>query len=128
MLTFPYNTNEVPAVPYITLQIQPAQQPGVPVIYEAKLDSGAGLTVIPIDLAQRWGLRRDGAIRLQAYNGHISTNPIYWVDIVIGAWTFPMVQVTALRRANVLLERNVLNQMRIIHDGPQQAVTITSRS
>lgn len=128
MLTFPYNTRESPSAPYFTLQIKPAQRPGPLVVCEAKLDSGASLTVIPSDLVQQWQLRSDGVIHLRAYDGHVSRRPIYWVDFVIGTWQFPMVQVTTTRRSNVLLGRNVLNQMRIVHDGPQQIVEIISRS
>ena len=97
-------------------------------VCEAKLDSGASLTVIPSDLVQQWQLPSDGAVHLRAYNGHVSRRPIYRVDFVIGSWHFPMVRVTATRRSNVLLGRNVLNQMRIVHDGLQQIVEIISRS
>ena len=128
MLTFPYNTRESPSAPYFTLQIKPAQRPGPLVVCEAKLDSGASVTVIPSDLVQQWQLPSDSAVHLRAYNGHVSRRPIYWVDFVIGSWHFPMVRVTATRRSNVLLGRNVLNQMRIVHDGLQQIVEIISRS
>jgi len=128
MLTFPYNTKQRPPAPYITLQLKPSRQVGAPITCEAKLDSGASLTVIPSDFVQRWGLRQRGTVRLRAYNGHVSRGPIYWVDLIIGTWHFPMVRVTGAKRTNVLLGRDVLNQMRIVHDGPQQIVEIISRS
>jgi len=128
MLTFPYNTNLNPPAPYITLQLKPSQQVGILITCAAKLDSGAALTAIPLDFVQQWKLRPDGTVRLRAYNGRASTGLIYWVDFVIGTWLFPMVKVTATKRTNILLGRNVLNQMRIVHDGPRQIVEIISRS
>jgi hypothetical protein len=48
----------------------------------------------------------------------------YRVDITIGARRFRRVLVTVSRRTNVLIGRDLLNQLTILHNGPQLRVEI----
>jgi len=124
MLTFRYNKIEQPSAPYISIEIAPAGRRRKPIPRQAKLDSGASLTVIPETLRRRWNILPSGSVRVQAYNGQASVRPVYLVDIIIDPYQFHDVEVTIASRRNILLGRNVMNKLRITLDGTQEIVEI----
>jgi hypothetical protein len=124
MLTFPYNQNENPPAPYIEVVISPSKKTDARTLRKAKIDSGASLTVIPDNLVSQWNLQIRRKIRVRGYDGYASERYTYLVDILIGSQHFEMIEVTCSRRVNILLGRDVLNKLRILHDGPRQVVEI----
>ena len=124
MLIFPYETGELPPAPHIDLQISVPHQSETLKNMRAKLDSGASLTVIPQNLVRQWNLIKHMDVRVRAYDGTLGMRPAYYVDIRIGTRWFLDVRVIASKRRNILLGRNVLNQLSITHDGPHQIVRI----
>ncbi len=124
MLTFRYNRGESPPAPYITLEIAPSERSRKPVRRRAKLDSGASLTVIPDSLPRRWRVPIVGFVTIRAYNGQKSLRTVYLVDIIIGSKRFQDVRVTIAPRRNILLGRDILNQLRVTLDGPRQIIEI----
>lgn len=124
MKTFPYEVSEQPPAPYLDLKIRPSLQAMSFLSQRAKLDSGAGMTVIPSSLVDRWKLVPHSTVTVRAYDGHVSTRPTYLVDLAIGKRQFTQVKVTLSPRTNVLLGRDVLNQLRITLDGPHQITEI----
>lgn len=124
MLTCRYNRGESPPAPYITLEITPSGRRCKPIRRRAKLDTGASLTVIPENLPGRWRIDSVGMATLRAYNGQKSMRPVHVVDIIIGSKHFQDVRVTVAPRRNILLGRDILNQLRITLDGPQQIIDI----
>lgn len=124
MKTFPYETSEQPPAPYLELKIRPSLQAINFLTQRAKLDSGASMTVIPSSIVARWQLMPFSRVTVRAYDGHVSTRPTYLVDLAIGKRRFTRVKVTLSPRTNVLLGRDVLNQLRITLDGPRQITKI----
>ncbi|HIE27127.1 TPA: hypothetical protein EYP66_07565 [Candidatus Poribacteria bacterium] len=124
MLTFRYSRGEYPPAPYITLEITPSGRRRKPIRRRAKLDTGASLTVIPDTLPGRWRIDSVGTATLRAYNGQKSRRPVYVVDVIIGSKRFQDVSVTVAPRRNILLGRDILNQLRITLDGPLQIIDI----
>lgn len=124
MLTFPYNQDEYPPAPYIEVVISPSWKTDVRILRKAKIDSGASLTVIPDNLVSRWNLQTRRKIRVRGYDGYASERYTYFADISVGSRRFETVEVTCSRRINILLGRDVLNQLRVMHDGPRQIVEI----
>ena len=124
MLTFRYNRGESPPAPYITLEIAPSGRSRKPVHRQAKLDSGASLTVIPDSLPRQWRVASFGTAIFRAYNGQKSMRPVYLVDIIIGSKHFRDIRVTIASRRNILLGRDILNQLRVTLDGPRQIIEI----
>lgn len=82
------------------------------------------MTVIPASLAQQWRLRRIARVRVRAFDGTLSVRPLYRVNIIIGSCQFRRVEVTVSHRTNILLGRDILNQLTITHNGPQLRVEI----
>ncbi len=124
MLTFPYNQDENPPTPYIEAIISPSGKTDICALWQAKIDSGASLTVIPDNLVSQWNIQVRRKIRVRGYDGHASERYTYLVDILIGSRRFETVEVTCSKRINIFLGRDVLNQLRIMHDGPRQIVEI----
>jgi len=88
------------------------------------LGSGASITVIPEGLVVQWNLALRGTVRIRGYDGQASRRPLYRVDFRIGSRLFRAVHVTASPRANVLVGRDLMNQLRLLLDGPKQTVEI----
>jgi hypothetical protein len=63
-------------------------------------------------------------MRVRAFDGTFIVRPFYTVDVFIGTQRFSRVRVLASRRANVLLGRDILNQLTITHNGPLLRVEI----
>jgi len=80
MLTFPYETSEIPPAPYIDLQVSAPNQSEVIKNMRAKLDSGASITVIPQNLVREWNLVKQGDVRARAYDNTPRLHPVYYED------------------------------------------------
>ena len=123
-MRFQYDPMEQPPAPYIDLQVSPHNVMGQMTTVSAKLDSGASVTVIPSRLAQHWNMLPISYSRFRGYDGSVTTRPTYRVDIRIGMRQFKDIRVTTSLRRNILLGRDVMNQLRILLDGPQQTVEV----
>lgn len=77
----------------------------------AKLDSGADLTVIPMKSLKRLGLVPMRVIKVRGYDGRVKSVASYLANFSISKFTSEMVEVLATERDDVLLGRNILNQM-----------------
>ena len=124
MLIFRYNKRETPSAPYIELKIMPTGRARKPTKRQAKLDSGASITVIPESLIRRWRIPFVATIAVRGYNGHVSVRPTYKVDILIGTRRFDNLEVTIASRRNILLGRDIMNKLRITLDGARETVEI----
>lgn len=124
MLRFSYDESEQPPAPYIELHISPHDPAKDTITMWAKLDSGASTTVLPTQLAQRWGILPVGYSRFLGYDGRVTIRPIYRIDVVIGARWFRDIRVTVSPRSNVLLGRDVMNKLRLVLDSPQRVVEV----
>jgi hypothetical protein len=118
-----YNMSEIPPAPYITLEIAPSGRRRKPIRRRAKIDSGASMTLIPESLPKRWRLPFVISTTLRAYDGQDTVRPLYLVDI-IGSRHFQDVWVTVVPRRHILLGRDILNQLHVTLNGPQQTIEI----
>jgi predicted aspartyl protease len=124
MLTFSYNGGERPPAPYVDLEAA-SPVPNSPAIPgRGKIDSGAAMTVIPDALVARFNLIPSDVTDLVSFDGRITRRIVYRVDLIIGSRRFASLPVTSTRRRNVLLGRDVMNQLLITLDGHQLTLTI----
>jgi hypothetical protein len=124
MLTFPYDTGETPPFPGIDLIVHAAVNLSVAEPQRAKLDSGAGVSVVPQKLISRLHLFPYGFMPVQGYDGVQVIRSTYLVTLIIGQRRFDRLEVIALPRTNVLLGRDVLNELEVCLDGPRRVVEI----
>jgi predicted aspartyl protease len=84
-----------------------------------KLDTGAGLSIIPQRMIGELALSPHGQIWARSYDGAYSRRQVYYARFVIEGHELAVVQCLAVERENVLLGRNVLNRFAITLDGPK---------
>lgn len=113
LLRFPYDQTEQPPAPFVEVQVAPHGTTDF-VMMRAKVDCGAAITVLPRGIVLRWRLRPFRWIYLRAFNGRITRQRTYRVDITLGNRRFDNVEVTAASRTDILLGRDILNQIRVV--------------
>lgn len=86
---------------------------------KGKIDTGADITVIPAKIVRDLNLLPVRIIKTRGYNGKISLKPMYLVNISIKEFKFDLVEVIAARREDILIGRNILNQLTIKLNGKQ---------
>lgn len=83
-----------------------------------KLDTGAGVTVIPETLVAELGLVSQGRVWARSYDGTYSERPTYYTRMILSGNDLRAVRCIAANRQNVLVARNVLNRFVLTLDGP----------
>jgi hypothetical protein len=124
MLAFPYETHEKPPAPYLDVGIGPYHPDATTVPWKAKLDSGASLTIIPADLVRILALEPVGLVYVRGYDTQLTARFAYRANLVIGSRRFEALRVTTAPRKNILLGRDVMNQLLITLDGHQLTLTV----
>ena len=113
---FRYDTEVVPPAPIVKTQVinpltrETSHLPG-------KLDTGAAMTVIPRELVTALHLEQMGDVLCQGYDGVETLRPLYYVALEVAGYHFPIVEVTASPRQDVLLGRDVLNHFILTLNG-----------
>jgi hypothetical protein len=125
MIRYSYNRQLVPPAPFVHVTIRCLETGkelnGVP----AQMDSGADRSVLPGNYVEELGLVQLDEIPVAGFGGHISLIPSYRVALAIHQ--FPPLLVEVIAHADepfVLLGRDVLNQFRLLFDGPQNFLEI----
>ena len=85
----------------------------------AQLDTAAYMTVVPMTIVEQLQLEQFDQAAVAGFGGHISVAPMYLVHLAINNLPTALVHVLADRdEPFVLLGRDVLNQHRVVLDGP----------
>ncbi len=132
-----------PALPIVELQLQaigaetaPASHTSVgtgtsrgqAVRLTALIDSGADATIIPLPYLEQANIEQVGRAKMRWGTHASSSYDVYLATIQIGSHTFFGVRILADKQGTeAILGRDVLNQMKIILNGPAQVVEIPER-
>ena len=112
-----YDRDTSPPFPYVNLVVSRPEgnnyepRPG-------KIDTGASLTTIPIDMVGLLDLQRVGNVPVCAFDGSVDQYNVYRVNIKIGDISREYVRVIATQRNNVLVGRDLINLWHMRLDGP----------
>lgn len=112
-----YDPTYSPPAPILEVTVSNPHNPqvqGIP--KEAKIDSGADMTAIPEDLVNALGLIPAREIPTKGYKKGEQTHHTYFVDVSLDGHSF-YTEVMAVERTNVLIGRDILNQLKLILDG-----------
>lgn len=82
-----------------------------------KIDTGADITVIPIEWVRRLSLMPASVVWVQGYDGRPRGVYMYYVEIKLQNFEFPLVKVIASNRRDALIGRDILNKLKIELDG-----------
>ena len=92
---------------------------------KALIDSGASRTVIPEYLINKLNLVPAGEVDVEGYKEGKEKHLTYFVDVEFKGFNFSYTEVIAVKRKNVLLGRDILNQTILLLDGKKLSYDIT---
>lgn len=118
---------ELPPAPILQIKINNPKMPEKTVNQKALIDSGASRTVIPDSLIKRLKLFPAGEIEAEGYKEEeeVQKHKTYFVDVEFKGYSFTYTEVIAVKRKNVLLGRDILNQTILVLDGKKLSFDIT---
>jgi hypothetical protein len=124
-LVFHYVQQETPAAPYVLASIRRLDGQAATSDLPAKVDSAADRTVLPLHLATQLGLDELEQRPFAGLGSIVTTLSIYRVLLTICGLSPIVADVAgAPGEPHILLGRDILNQLRVVLDGPKQRVEI----
>lgn len=125
MKTYYYSTNYYPPAPVVEIVLISAAENLQVGPLTGMADSGADGTIIPINYLRQINAPSTDEMFIRSQWGERHRVLLYLVDMKIGDMTLYGCEVVGDKRSNeIVLGRDVLNQLRILHDGPAEAVEI----
>jgi len=113
-----YDTTYLPPAPILEVTVSNPHKPeveGIP--KEALIDSGAFMTAVPEDFVDKLKILPARKIKgVKGYKGKGQSHSTYFVDVSFNGYAF-YTEVMAVKRKNVLIGRDILNQLKLILDG-----------
>ena len=123
MIRYAYQSQLQPPAPFVSVKVRnPAT--GVELgDLPAQLDTAADRTVLPDTIVKSLGLPQIGSIQIAGFGGVIHSFPVFAALVGIHDLAPQPVKVaTHADEVWILLGRDVLNNRRIVLDGPQLAL------
>lgn len=84
---------------------------------EAKIDTGADITVLPQHVISELRLIPASRIYVSSFDGREEVKYTYFVNLYFNNFKFQMIEVIGAKRRNALLGRDVLNMLKTVLDG-----------
>jgi len=84
---------------------------------QAKLDTGADMTVIPQRAVSELRLIPASRVSVTSFDGQRIWRYTYFVNLSFNGFEYKMVEVISAQHRDVLLGRDILNRLKIILDG-----------
>lgn len=124
-MNFVYDSAYFPPAPTIDLTFSSATTGRMTPSLRAFVDSGADATLVPRALLEGIQATFADDAYLRSQWGERRRVRLYVVDVKIGDWVLPGITVVGDDRSSELIVgRDVLNQLRILLDGPTQRVQV----
>lgn len=122
----PYDQSYVPPVPVIEIALRLPEGDQIGPL-PAVIDTGADVTVVPISTLAQLPIRPFQSGFLRSQWGERRSIDLYLLDIQIGGLTLPGVDVVGDELGHeLILERNVLNKLIVLLDGPALTTTLSN--
>jgi predicted aspartyl protease len=124
-MKFSYDRSYSPAAPVVNIQIGVPGEAVNNTEYPAFIDTGADGTIIPSAYLRQFDIEPDSQRYLRSQWGDRRTVDVYLMDIVVNTIHLSPVEIVADELGNeIILGRNVLNQLIITLDGPDNVFEI----
>lgn len=124
--SYPYNNRDfTPAMPVVVVSVSGLHRRGPIAQVEALIDSGADSTMLPVDLLQQVRASFHETKMMRGVTGHRVAVDTYFVTIQVGPYEIGGVEALGMvEGAEVILGRDVLNQLEITLHGPAHELWI----
>ncbi|WP_456331672.1 retroviral-like aspartic protease family protein [Fervidibacter sacchari] len=123
---FAYDASYEPPAPVVQILLSNPVDPSQQTQVWGLIDTGADITVVPETMVLSLQLIRQGEIQVGSFDGIFRLHPVFLVDIQIGQLRFDLVEVIAAATNELILGRNVLNQLDLHLNGPHLVVEIVN--
>jgi len=111
-----YNFEYSPPAPSLKIKlIRPFSSRSLEI--QAKLDTGADITVLPQDVVGELRLVPASRISVSSFDGREVWRYTYFVNLSFHNFEYGMVEVVGAKRRDALLGRDVLNRLKTVLDG-----------
>jgi predicted aspartyl protease len=125
MIRYLYNRQVNPPAPFVHVTIRTANASKELSEYPAQIDPGADRTVIPWQAVEELGLDEIRRLPIGMVGGQILNMPTFLVQIQIRQLESLALEVLGDKEERfTLLGRDILNNFRLLLDGPQLALEI----
>lgn len=84
---------------------------------QAKLDTGADITVLPQHTISELRLIPASRVSVSSFDGQEARRYTYFVNLSFNGFEYKMVEVIGAQRRDALLGRDILNRLKTILDG-----------
>ncbi|MCI0576611.1 MAG: retroviral-like aspartic protease family protein [Chloroflexi bacterium] len=124
-MKYPYNQDYFPPAPSVPVRFgRPGESLAIGPL-NAFIDTGADATIVPVRFIAPLGLQVDARKYLRSQWGERRKVYTYFVDLEIAESRLPMIEIIADERGGeIILGRNVLNNLIMTLNGPKQMVDI----
>ena len=125
MIVYSYNRQITPSAPFVHITVERPDKGAAVADVPSQLDTAADITVVPASVVETLGLVQLGEVEIMGFGGHITTVPTFLVSLAIRQFEPIIVKVLVNPdEPCVLLGRDVLNQYRVLLDGPRLKLQI----
>ena len=119
-----YNPAVSPPAPFVPIAIAHPLRPTAHRAVSAKVDTGADITALPVELVQGLVLSQKHLLEVAGYDNELTVIPTYDVLLEL-AQARVRLEVVAVPDEYALLGRDVLNLLRLLLDGPALTLEIS---
>lgn len=125
MIRYRYARQLNPPAPFVYVRLRCPTTGNLAADVPAQLDTAADRTVLPGGLVEALGLVEDGRALFQGFAGEVIELPVMLVEIQVHDLPPSLTRAVLGRaEAHILLGRDVLNDYRVLLDGPQRVLEI----
>lgn len=117
MYSHDYDTTYDPAMPVVEIQVESLEEPGNIIAMVAIVDSGSDTSFLPEKYLKRIGAERVRKARVRDIQNLSMIVDIYMVKIRIGDFEFFGVRVVGDKQDQVIIGRNILNEVIVTLNG-----------
>jgi len=111
-----YSLEHSPPAPSMTVRVsKPLSNRSLEL--QAKLDTGADMTVLPQRAISELGLIPASRVSVTSFEGREFSRYTYFVNIWFNGFGCRIVEVIGARRRDALLGRDILNKIKLVLDG-----------
>jgi len=126
-MSLPYSQAFAPPAPVLDAEAFAIDRPEDRLRVTAKLDTGADISAIPVEVIERLMLQPVGTILVEGFGGSPTAVPAYWIGLELSSARIRRVKIVATADTYALLGRDILNVLYISLLGPELIFSISPK-